>query len=76
MKKLTIGLLAALAAGLAAYSVVAQPAGGPGGLVLAHNMNPRQADARYVKAITTEADLETIFLHVQAGGVGVTLKKR
>ncbi len=48
----------------------------PGGLVLAHNMNPRQADAKYVKAITTKADLETIFLHMQAAGVGVTLKKR
>jgi len=48
----------------------------PGGLVLAHNMNPRQADARYVKAITTNADLETIFLHMDRAGVGVTLKKR
>lgn len=48
----------------------------PGGLILAHNMNPRQADQRYVKAITTNADLETIFLHMQAAGVGVTLKKR
>jgi len=46
-----------------------------GGLVVAHNMNPRQADPRYVKAITTNADLETIFLHMQAAGVGVTLKK-
>ncbi len=48
----------------------------PGGLVVAHNMNPRQADPRYVKAITTNPDLETIFLHMQAAGVGVTLKKR
>jgi len=48
----------------------------PGGLVVAHNMNTRQADARYVKAITTNADLETIFLHMQGAGVGVTLKKR
>jgi len=48
----------------------------PGGLVLAHNMSTRQADPRYVKAITTNADLETIFLHMQGAGVGVTLKKR
>ena len=48
----------------------------PGGLILAHNMNPRMADPRYVKAITTNADLETIFLHMQAAGVGVSLKKR
>lgn len=48
----------------------------PGGLIVAHNMNTRQADANYVKAITTNADLETIFLHMHGAGVGVTLKKR
>jgi len=30
----------------------------------------------YIKAITTNPDLETIFLNMQAAGVGVTLKKR
>jgi len=48
----------------------------PGGLVVAHNMTVRQADPRYVKAITTNPDLETLFLHMQGAGVGVTLKKR
>lgn len=48
----------------------------PGGLILAHNMNPRQADPEYVKAITTNPDLETLFLHMEGSGVGVTLKKR
>ncbi|MHC4675655.1 MAG: O-methyltransferase, partial [Planctomycetota bacterium] len=48
----------------------------PGGLILAHNMNSRQADLKYVKAITTDPDLETLFLHKDAAGVGVTLKKR
>ncbi len=48
----------------------------PGGLIVAHNMSPRQADPRYVEAITTNPDLETIFLHMHATGVGVTLKKR
>jgi caffeoyl-CoA O-methyltransferase len=48
----------------------------PGGLVVAHNMNVGQADPRYVKAITTDPDLETIFLHMDAAGVGVTMKKR
>ncbi len=48
----------------------------PGGLILAHNMNPRQADPRYTKAITTRPDLETLFLHMDRAGVGVTLKKR
>ncbi len=48
----------------------------PGGLVVAHNMSPRQADPDYVKAVTTNPDLETIFLHMDAAGVGVTMKKR
>jgi len=48
----------------------------PGGLILAHNMNPGQADPRYVEAITTNPDLETLFLHMDGAGVGVTLKKR
>jgi hypothetical protein len=29
-----------------------------------------------VKAITTNPDLETLFLHMEGAGVGVTLKKR
>ena len=41
-----------------------------------HNMNLRQADPKYVEAITSDPDLETLFLHMQAAGVGVTLKKR
>ena len=48
----------------------------PGGLIVAHNMNTRQADKNYVKAITTNPNLETIFLHMDRAGVGVTLKKR
>jgi len=48
----------------------------PGGLIVAHNMNPRQADPRYLEAVTTNPDLETIFLNMDAAGVGVTLKKR
>ena len=48
----------------------------PGGLVVAHNMNVRQADAKFVKAITTNPELETIFLHMNTSGVGVSMKKR
>ena len=48
----------------------------PGGLVVAHNMSMGQADSDYVKAITTNPDLETLFLHMEGAGVGVTLKKR
>jgi predicted O-methyltransferase YrrM len=48
----------------------------PGGLVVAHNMNTRQADARYVRAITENPALETLILLKEGTGVGVTLKKR
>lgn len=48
----------------------------PGGLIIAHNMNPRQADPQYLEAITKSPDLETSFLLMDGGGVGVTLKKR
>jgi predicted O-methyltransferase YrrM len=42
-----------------------------GGLVVAHNINPRMADPKYMKAITTNPNLETIV----RSGVSVTLKK-
>lgn len=48
----------------------------PGGLIVAHNMNARQADPKFVDAITTSPDLETLFLNKELGGVGVSLKKR
>jgi len=48
----------------------------PGGLVIAHNTNPRQLDPKYFKAITTNPKLETIFVNLHATGVGLTLKKR
>jgi caffeoyl-CoA O-methyltransferase len=44
----------------------------PGGLVIAHNINPRMADPKYMEAITTNTNLETII----RSGVGITLKKR
>jgi predicted O-methyltransferase YrrM len=48
----------------------------PGGLVIAHNMNTRQADPAYMKAITENPELETLILLKEGTGVGVTLKKR
>jgi predicted O-methyltransferase YrrM len=48
----------------------------PGGLIVAHNMRSPAPDPRYIKAITTNPDLETVFLNMHAAGVGVTLKKR
>jgi len=44
----------------------------PGGLVIAHNITPGMADPAYMKAITTNPDLETIV----RTGVGLTIKKR
>jgi len=48
----------------------------PGGLVVAHNITGRQADPRYVDAITTNPDLETVFINLTASGVSISLKKR
>lgn len=48
----------------------------PGGLVIAHNMNTRQAHKPFVEAITKNPALETLFLHMDGAGVGVTMKKR
>jgi caffeoyl-CoA O-methyltransferase len=44
----------------------------PGGLILAHNVDMVPA---YVKAVTTNPDLETIF-YMQGEGLAVTLRKR
>ena len=43
----------------------------PGGLILAHNVDMAPD---YVKAVTTNVDMETIF-YMEGGGLGVTLKK-
>ncbi len=47
-----------------------------GGLIVAHNMKSPAPDPRYVKAITSTPDLETVFLNMHAAGLAVTLKKR
>ena len=49
----------------------------PGGLIIAHNTTrPGSAMQDYIKAVTTNDDLDTMFLHKQPRGIGVTLKKR
>jgi predicted O-methyltransferase YrrM len=45
-----------------------------GGLVVAHNMASPPPDPAYVKAITTDPALDTVFLNMHGAGVGVTLK--
>lgn len=47
-----------------------------GGLIVAHNMDQRMADPRYVKAITSNPALETLFMNMQTSGIAVSLKKR
>lgn len=49
----------------------------PGGLILAHNTSNYEAGMRdYIKAVTTNPELETKFIHKHDQGIGVTLKKR
>lgn len=50
----------------------------PGGLILAHNTSSHAGDAgmqNYVKIVSENPDLETLFIHKQAAGLGITLKK-
>ncbi|HZT38759.1 MAG TPA: class I SAM-dependent methyltransferase [Bryobacteraceae bacterium] len=48
------------------------PAVRPGGLILAHNV---EMVPDYVKTVTSNPDLETIF-YMEGGGLAITLKKR
>ena len=47
----------------------------PGGLILADNMKKPKPDPRFIKAITTNPNLETIFLNMHSTGISLTLKK-
>lgn len=47
----------------------------PGGLICAHNMNPRMANADFLKAITSDPNVDTTFF-MEGGGMSITLKKR
>lgn len=49
----------------------------PGGLILAHNTTDQASKMQdFLKAVTNNPELETIFLHKQPSGLSVTLKKR
>jgi len=49
----------------------------PGGLILAHNTTDVASQMQdYLRAVTNNPKLETIFLHKDTSGIGVTLKKR
>ncbi len=48
----------------------------PGGLIVAHNMRMPAPDPRFVEAVTSDPELETVFLRMEGAGMGVALKKR
>ncbi len=48
----------------------------PGGLILAHNMASPPPDPAFVKAVTTNPKLETLFVNMHNQGLGIILKKR
>lgn len=48
----------------------------PGGLIAAHNMQSPSPDPQFVHAITTNSNLETVFLNMHEQGMSVSLKKR
>ncbi|HNQ90038.1 MAG TPA: class I SAM-dependent methyltransferase [Verrucomicrobiota bacterium] len=48
----------------------------PGGLVVAHNIDPGRADPRFIEAITTNPVLESVFPSLGRSGLSLTIKKR
>lgn len=48
----------------------------PGGLIVSHNMDMFSRDSDYVKVLTTNPGLETIFLDTGRGRIAITMKKR
>jgi predicted O-methyltransferase YrrM len=47
----------------------------PGGLICAHNINSRGSNPEFVRAATTNPELETV-LYTSGGGLTISLKKR
>lgn len=63
--------------GYADYLTKLLPLVRPGGLILAHNTNSQSGDMQdFLKAITTDPNLETLFTSVGGQGFSFTLKKR
>lgn len=48
----------------------------PGGLIVAHNIDEQQADPRFIKAITSDPQLESVLVNAGASGISLSLKKR
>jgi predicted O-methyltransferase YrrM len=48
----------------------------PGGLILADNVSRPSPSPAFLKAITTNPNLETVFLNMQSTGISLSVKKR
>lgn len=48
----------------------------PGGIIVGHNINPRQADPKYLERIKSDPELETVLVNARGSGVSITMKKR
>lgn len=48
----------------------------PGGLIVGHNIDERMADPAFIRAITTNAGLDSVFVEVGNSGLSLSLKKR
>jgi len=48
----------------------------PGGLIIGHNMRRPTPDPEYIKGVTKNPALETLFLNMDSVGIGVSMKKR
>lgn len=49
----------------------------PGGLILAHNVTSHEREMQdYLRAVTTDPALETLYVNRHASGISLTLKKR
>jgi caffeoyl-CoA O-methyltransferase len=76
-EKIDIVFMDADKAGYVDYLKKLLPLVRPGGLIIAHNTTSHgKSMGAYLKAVTTDKNLETIFLNTKPAGLGVTLKKR
>jgi predicted O-methyltransferase YrrM len=48
----------------------------PGGLILADNVSRPSPSPEFLKAITNDPNLETVFLNMQSTGISLSVKKR
>ncbi len=62
--------------GYADYLAKLLPLVRPGGLILAHNINAQRANPAFIKAITTNPILDSVFLNLGNQGFSASVKKR